>query len=102
MRPGLPPEPELQVRVATVGHVVAAGPLLVPPVLGGGDTLDDAPVSFLLAQSLLERQERREEKRLRRQAVEEAEGTAGVACADGAQDGEGRPPCCCGESGVCR
>ena len=50
-----------------------AGPLLVPPVLGGGDTLDDATVSFLLAQSLLEHQEleemvaaakRREEVRL--------------------------------------
>ena len=72
-RPGLPPEPEPQVRAATVGYVAAAGPLLVPPVLGGGDTLDDATVSFLLAQSLLERQEleemvaaakRREEKRL--------------------------------------
>ena len=62
-------------RAATVGYVAAAGPLLVPPVLGGGDTLDDATVSFLLAQSLLERQEleemvaaakRREEVRLLR------------------------------------
>ena len=61
--------------------MVAPGPLLVPPVLGGGDTLDDATVSFLLAQSLLERQDlqemedeakRREEMRLKRQTVEEA------------------------------
>ena len=75
-RPGLPPEPAPQVRAATVGYVAAAGPLLVPPVLGGGDTLDDATVSFLLAQSLLERQElqemvaaakRREEVRLERE-----------------------------------
>ena len=45
----------------------------MPPVLGDGDTLDDATVSFLLAQSLIERQElqemvaaakRREEVRL--------------------------------------
>ena len=46
----------------------------MPPVLGGGDTLDDATVSFLLAQALLERQElqRREEMRLKRQTVGEA------------------------------
>ena len=40
-------------RVATVGYVAAAGPLLVLPVLGGGDTLEDATVSFLLAQALV-------------------------------------------------
>ena len=86
MRLGLPPEPELQVRAATVGCVAAAGPLLVPPVLGGGDTLDDATISFLLAQSLLERQElqetedaakRREETRLKRQTVEVAKAPRG-------------------------
>ena len=56
-------------------------PVLVLPVLGGVDTLDDATVSFLLAQSLLERQKlqemedeakRREEMRLKRKKVEEA------------------------------
>ena len=79
--PGVFEEPEPQGAAATVGYVAAPEPLFVPPVLGGGDTLDDATVSFLLAQSLLERQEleemeevakRREEKRLKRQAVEEA------------------------------
>ena len=44
----------------TVGYVALPGPLLVPPVLGGGDTLDDATVSFLVAQALLERQELQE------------------------------------------
>ena len=76
MRPAPPSEVAgPQGEAATVGYVAAAGPLLVPPVLGGGDTLDDATVSFLLAQSLLERQEleemvaaakRREEVRLLR------------------------------------
>ena len=74
MRPAPPSEVAgPQGAAATVGYVAAAGPLLVPPVLGGGDTLDDATVSFLLAQSLLARQEleemvaaakRREEVRL--------------------------------------
>ena len=77
MRPAPPSEVAgPQGAAATVGYVAAAGPLLVPPVLGGGDTLDDATVSFLLAQSLLERQElqemvaaakRREEVRLSRE-----------------------------------
>ena len=80
-RPGVLTEPEPQGGAVTVGYVTAPGPLLVPPVLGGGDTLDDATVSFLLAQALLERQElqemedaakRREEQRLKRQTVEEA------------------------------
>ena len=76
MRPAPPSEVAGPQDVAAmVGYVAAAGPLLVPPVLGGGDTLDDATVSFLLAQSLLERQEleemvaaakRREEVRLLR------------------------------------
>ena len=74
-RPGVLTEPEPQGGAVTVGYVAAPGPLLVPPVLGGGDTLDDATVSFLLAQALLERQElqemedaakRREEQRLKR------------------------------------
>ena len=60
MRPGLEWEPAPQVRAATVGYVAAAAPLLMLPVLGGGDTLDDATVSFLLAQALLERQELQE------------------------------------------
>ena len=61
MRPAPPSEVAgPQGAAATVGYVAAAGPLLVPPVLGGGDTLDDATVSFLLAQSLLERQELQE------------------------------------------
>ena len=80
-RHGVLTEPEPQGGAVTVGYVTAPGPLLVPPVLGGGDTLDDATVSFLLAQALLERQElqemedaakRREEQRLKRQTVEEA------------------------------
>ena len=48
-------DPPLPQGAVTVGYVAAPEPLLVPPVLGGGDTLDDATVSFLLAQSLLER-----------------------------------------------
>ena len=80
-RPGVLTELEPQGGAVTVGYVTAPGPLLVPPVLSGGDTLDDATVSFLLAQSLVERQElqemedeakRREEMRLKRQTVEEA------------------------------
>ena len=80
-RPGVLTELEPQGGAVTVGYVTAPGPLLVPPVLGGGDTLDDATVSFLLAQALLKRQElqemedaakRREEQRLKRQTVEEA------------------------------
>ena len=35
-RPGLPPEPAPQVRVATIGCVAAVVPLPEPPVLGGG------------------------------------------------------------------
>ena len=54
-RPGVLEEPEPQGAAATVGYVAAPVTLFVPPVLGGGDTLDDATVSFLLAQSLLER-----------------------------------------------
>ena len=43
MRPAPPSEVAgPQGAAATVGYVAAAGPLLVPPVLGGGDTLDDA------------------------------------------------------------
>ena len=77
-RPGVLTEPEPQGGAVTVGYVADPKPLLVPPVLGGGDTLDDATVSFLLAQALLELQEmedaakRREEQRLKRQTVEEA------------------------------
>ena len=59
-----------QVRAATVGYVAAAGPLLVPPVLGGGDTLDDATVSLLERQELQEMvaaAKRREEVRLERE-----------------------------------
>ena len=53
-------DPPLPQGAATVGNVAAEEPLLVPPVLGGGDTLDDPTVSFLLAQSLVERQELQE------------------------------------------
>ena len=34
-RPGLPPEPEPQVRAATVGYVAAPVPLLSAPLLAG-------------------------------------------------------------------
>ena len=35
-------DPPLTQGAVTVGYVAAPGPLLVPPVLGGGDTLHDA------------------------------------------------------------
>ena len=65
-----PLDPPLTDGAATVGYVAAPVPLLVPPVLGGGDTMDAAAVQFLLAQSLLQRQ--REEEAAQR-LVKEAE-----------------------------
>ena len=92
-----------------VGYVTAPGPLLVPPVLGCGDTLKRhrlVPSGAVAARAagVAGNGGRGEEEG--GDEVEEAdggggEGTAGFACADGAQDGEDRPPRCCGESGVC-
>ena len=59
-RPGVLKDPAPQGAV-TVGYVAAPVPLLVQPVLGGGNTLDAAAVQFLLAQSLLQRQRDEEE-----------------------------------------
>ena len=60
-RPGLPPEPEPQVRAATVGHVAALGPLLVVPTLYGEDSVDGTTVSFLLTENLKLQKEKEEE-----------------------------------------
>ena len=61
-RPGLPPEPEPQVRAATVGYVAAAGPLLVVASLAGGDEVDATTVSYLLKDALVKKKEEEERK----------------------------------------
>ena len=71
-RPGLPPEPEPQVRAATVGYVAAPVPVLSMPSLADtmADQVDDRAVQILL-QLALERKKREEEKEERRRAEEE-------------------------------
>ena len=70
MRPGLPPEPEPQVRAATVGHVAAGGglPTLAMPSLAGaaGEVVDAGTLAFLTQQAV-------EDKRKAKQAKEKAE-----------------------------
>ena len=55
-RPGVPldPGPPL-VGAVTVGYVAAPGPLLAPPVLAGGDGLDESALAFVVQQTLLAR-----------------------------------------------
>ena len=59
-RPGLPPEPEPQVRAATVGYVAAPEPLLSAPLLAdtAAGTVDVNAVHFLL-KALKQLKERR-------------------------------------------
>ena len=59
-RPGLPPEPEPQVRAATVGYVAAPEPLLSAPLLAdtAAETVDVNTVHFLL-KALKQLKERR-------------------------------------------
>ena len=55
-RPGVPLDPGPPVVGAvTVGYVAAPGPLLAPPVLAGGDGLDESALAFLVQQTLLAR-----------------------------------------------
>ena len=69
-RPGVLTEPEPQGRAVTVGYVAAPVQLLAVPLLAGaaGEAVDDAALSFLLKQSLAEKEEGEE----RRQKVKEA------------------------------
>ena len=66
-RPGLPPEPEPQVRAATVGYVAAPEPLLTAPFLAdtAADAMDSRTAKFLLRDALrkLEEEENWEERR---------------------------------------
>ena len=56
-RPGVPLDPGPPVVGAvTVGYVAAPGPLLAPPVLAGGDGLDEWTLAFLVQQTLLARE----------------------------------------------
>ena len=67
-RPGVPLDPGPPVVGAvTVGYVAAPGPLLAPPVLAGGDGLDESALAFLVQQTLLARDKEEAE------AVEAAE-----------------------------
>ena len=67
-RPGVPLDPGPPVVGAvTVGYVAAPGPLLAPPVLAGGDGLDEWTLAFLRQQTLLAREKEEAE------AVEVAE-----------------------------
>ena len=78
-RLGLPPEPEPQGAVATVGYVAAAGALLLAvPSLAGGDAIDDTSVHFLLEMALLSPEEveqlrQAERRKLAREEKEEEE-----------------------------
>ena len=60
-RPGLPPEPEPQVRAATVGYVAAPEPLLSASLLAdtAAYTVDVNTVHFLLKDALKQLRERR-------------------------------------------
>ena len=66
--PGLPPEPEPQVRAATVGYVAAPEPLLTAPLLAdtAADAVDSRTAKFLLRDALkkLEEEENWEERRM--------------------------------------
>ena len=72
-RPGLPPEPEPQVRAATVGYAAAPVPLLVVASLAGGDEVDATTVSFLLRDNLWRTKLEEKEKERRRVLEEEEE-----------------------------
>ena len=68
-RPGLPPEPEPQVRGATVGHVAAPEPLLSPMLADtAAEAVDAITVHFLLKDALKHLQEgkKKEEEEERR------------------------------------
>ena len=64
MRPGLQPEPEPQVRAATVGHLLG---IAMPSLAGAaGEVVDAGTLAFLTRQAV-------EDKRKAKQAKEKAE-----------------------------
>ena len=62
-RPGVLTEPEAQVGAVTVGCVAAPAPLLVVPLMAGGDGVDGTTARWLLKVALRKRQEQEERRR---------------------------------------
>ena len=66
-------DPPLSQTAATVGHVAAAGPLLVVPSLAGGDSVDGTALQFLLkqTQALKKKEDEEERRKVAAQQLEE-------------------------------